>query len=335
MKKVLLTSTIHPAAIAFLESNVDIIIAPNTSEDTLSTLARKVDGMVARASARINRQIIETTENLCVISRTGAGVDNVDLTAAASKGIVVCSLPGMNALTVAEHAVTLILSLAKQLGLMDRSVREERWQARTQYAPIDVCGKTLGLVGAGNIGSHVARICAEGLGMNVIAYDPLVSKQMQTTGYLHFVSDLPTIFRMSDFVSLHIPSSPATHHLVNQQLLSTMKKTAYLVNTSRGDIVDESALTCSLQQGRIAGAGLDVFQQEPPLKSNPLLALPNVLFSPHSASLTGECVERLATGAAQAVIDVLSGQMPLHIANENELRKAGSFPNLAPKNDAL
>lgn len=308
-----------------LERHVRVVVAPDSQQETLLSLAGDAHGVLVRSSVRIGRQIIEAAQNLEVIARTGAGIDNIDVAAATQQGILVCHLPGLNARTAAEHAVTLLLALAKQLPAMDTAARARRWEVREQPPAMDVFGKVLGVIGVGNIGTRTACICAEGLGMQVLGYDPRVSSAANRPSCVHFVDNLPQLVHSSDFISLHVPASPQTYHLIDQRMLARMKPTAYLINTSRGEVVDEAALTEALEQRTIAGAGLDVFTQEPPEATNRLLSLPTVILSPHVAALTQECVARMSTGAAQAIIDVFSEQRPRYIANEVQLRDAG-FP---------
>jgi len=323
MKKVLLPQKIHQAGMNLLEGKVDVVVAPDTSKKTIKNLAKDVHAIILRTGVKIDKEIIQEAKNLKIISRTGAGVDNVDVEEATKRGILVCNLPGVNALSVAEHTVAFILSLAKQLKFMDDATREGNWGARNRYEAVDVRGKILGIVGAGKIGSQVAKICQTGLGMQVIAYDPFVAKGGEIKDGIKFCGKIEEIFEKADFVSIHVTGGPKTRHLITEKLLGKMKKEAYFINTSRGEVVDEEALIKALKEGRIKGAALDVFSQEPPSQDNPLLKMDNVILSPHSASLTKECVARLAEGACQAVLDFFSGKLPKYIFNRKELEEAG------------
>jgi len=323
MKKVLLSQPIHEAGMKLLEGKVEIIIAPDTSEETMRKSCKDVHGIVLRTTSRVSKQVIAEAKSLQIISRTGAGVDNVDVQAATKRGILICNLPGVNSSSVAEHTVAFILALAKRLRSMDESTRKDNWSSRNRYEAVDLQGKVLGLIGAGKIGSRVARMCQKAFGMQILGYDPFISKGGETKDGIRFCSDIWQVFEEADFVSVHVAGTAQTRNLISWDLLSRMKKSAYFINTSRGTVVDEEALTKALKKGKIAGAALDVFNEEPPFRNNPLLEMENVLLSPHSASLTKECVARLASGAAQAILDVFSGKLPENIFNRKSLEEAG------------
>jgi D-3-phosphoglycerate dehydrogenase len=235
----------------------------------------------------------------------------VDVQAATEMGILVTCVPGANTKTVVEHTLTLILTLMKQIPFMDREVRRDNFNIRFKNIPRDLNGKTLGVVGLGKIGSELARICHQGLGMRILAHDPYLTPQARASfgSWVEFC-EMERLFRESDVISLHIPFSRETQKLIGAHHLSWMKPDAFLINTSRGGILDEKALIQFLQKKRIAGAGLDVFEQEPLGKDSPLKELDNVILTPHTAALTRECVIRLAVEATQAAIDVLSGKKP-------------------------
>ncbi len=323
MKKVLLSQPIHEAGMKLLKGKVEIIVAPDTSEATMRKLCRDVHGVILRTTSRVRKEVIAQAKILQIISRTGAGVDNVDVRAATKGGILVCNLPGVNSLSVAEHTVAFILSLAKRLPFMDKWTRQGNWSSRNRYEAADLKGKVLGLIGVGNIGSRVARICQGAFGMEILGYDPFLSRGSETNDGVQFCSDIGQVLQEADFVSVHVAGTAQTHNLISWNLLCRMKRSAYFINTSRGWVVDEKALIKALREGRIAGAALDVFSEEPPFRNNPLLKMENVILSPHSASLTKECVARLANEAAQAVLDLFSGRLPKNIFNRKELEEAG------------
>ncbi len=322
MKKVLLSQPIHEAGMKLLEGKVEIIIAPDISEETMRKLGRDVQGIILRTTSRVSKEIIAEAKSLQIISRTGAGVDNVDVQAATRRGILVCNLPGVNSLSVAEHTVAFILALAKRLRFMDESTRKGNWSSRNRYEAVDLKGKVLGLIGAGKIGSRVARMFQKAFNMQILGYDPFISKGGETKDGILFCRDIGQVFEEADFVSVHVAGTTQTRNLIGWDLLSRMKRSAYFINTSRGWVVDEAALIKALKEGKIAGAALDVFSEEPPFKNNPLLEMENVLLSPHSASLTKGCVARLARGAAQAILDFFSGKLPENIFNRKGLEEA-------------
>jgi D-3-phosphoglycerate dehydrogenase len=212
-------------------------------------------------------------------------------------------------------------ALAKQLCIRDRATREGGWEIRNSYSSVDLDGKTMGLIGLGRIGSLVARRVSSAFGMKVIAFDPYITPERAAELDVTLVRDMDDIFRRADVVSLHTPLTPETRGLVNVTRLRLMKPSAFLLNLSRGEVVEEKALYEALKTGKIAGAGLDVYDPEPPVAGNPLFGLDNVIFSPHCATLTQECVIRMATGAAEGVVDVLSGKIPQFVVNPEVFKK--------------
>jgi D-3-phosphoglycerate dehydrogenase len=325
VKRVLLCQDIHPHGRRVLEGKAEIVVAPDPREETARSLIPGVHGVIVRSATTLGPETIDAAGDLQVIGRTGAGVDNVDVQAATQRGIPVCHTPEANCSSVVEHTLALLLSLAKQLPAMDQAVRQGRFKARYDYRAVDLAGKTLGVVGMGRIGREVARRCLTALQMSVIAYDPyvdpqsVIGKREPADAAVEWASDLGAVFERADFVTLHVPHTPQTRHLVSADLIAKMRPTAYLVNTSRGAVVDEPALARALAQGKIAGAGLDVFETEPPHPDNPLLTLPNVILTPHSAALTQQCVARMAEHAAQGVLDVLEGRRPQYVVNPEVL----------------
>ena len=315
MKKVLLSQAINPAGMNVLKNKVYPIILTDSSMENIKKMVVDVEGIILRTNIKITREIIESAPKLKIISRTGAGVDNIDIAAATEKGILVCHAPGVNSVSVAEHALALMMALAKNLKITDQSVHEGNWKVRYASKGIDFDGRTLGLVGLGNIGSLLAQKCRLAFNMKIIAYDPYVKEAEGVKLY----SSLDQIFIQSDFISIHVPYTKETHHLVNARLLSLMKSDSYLINTSRGAVVDEKALVEVLQNDLIAGAGVDVFEKEPPEMNNPLFQFANVITTPHSAGLNRDSERKLAIEAAQTVIDFLEGRQPKHIYNRNEL----------------
>ncbi len=316
MKKVLLSKEIQSAALDLLVGKIEPVILPDNSEETAKELIKDVEGIILRTNIRVTRELMDAAPNLKIISRTGVGVDNVDVEAATEKGILVCNTPGVNAISVAEHTIALILGVTKQLRIMDKGVREGNWKIRNASMAMDIDGKTLGLVGVGQIGSSVGKKCRLAFNMKVIAYDPYVQ---QAEG-IELRSTLDEVFSQADIVSIHVPYMKETHRLVNASLLSLMKPEACLINTSRGAVVDEKALIEALEKKSIAGAGLDVFEEEPPSLNNPLFRFDNVITTPHSAALSRECELKVAMTAAQAVVDYAEGRQPKYVFNKKELQ---------------
>jgi D-3-phosphoglycerate dehydrogenase len=314
MKKILIVQAIHERGMQVFDERFDVRVASDPSEATVIKEIKGVEGVVVRM-APFTRKIIEAADALKVIGRHGVGVDTIDVQAATEKGIVVTNTPNANATSVAEHTLTAIGALAKRVVVYDHAIRNRRWELRNSYGAIDLDGKTLGLVGVGRIGSMVARRAAAAYNMKTIAFDPYITAEKAKEMGVTLCSAMDDIFRQADVVSLHTPLTPETRGLVNAARLRTMKPTAFLVNFSRGEVIDERALYDALKTGVIAGAAIDVYDPEPPLDNNPLFELDNILLSPHSAALTGECVIRMATGAAEGVVDVLTGRRPQFVVN--------------------
>jgi D-3-phosphoglycerate dehydrogenase len=320
--KIFISEPIHSKGMAMLEGKAILIHAADTSKETAISLIKDADAAILRATTLFDKDVIDQGVKLKIIARTGVGLDNVDLKTAGEHGIIVCNTPGTNDETVAEHVVAIVLAFAKQIIPLDLAVRKQRWKERFSPRQIDIKGKRIGLIGYGNIGKATAHKC-KALGMEVWVFDPFIKNGNE--GVTH-VTDLNEIFKNCDFVSLHCPALPATRNMVNEHTLSLMKASAYLINTSRGELVDELALIGYLKNRKIAGAALDVFRQEPVDASNPLLNCPNVLLSPHVAGSTRESNERIAMAAVQAVLDTLNGKTPQHICNSEYLRYGRSFP---------
>jgi len=324
VRKVLLTEKIHPTAVEFLQERAEIVVAPDPSEATVKMHIGDVHGVILRTATRMTRELIESAPGLMVISRTGAGFDNVDLDAATARGVMVCNQPGINTIAVAEHAVALILALAKALPFYDAEMRAGNWQCRNSNKTFEVRGKTLGVLGFGKIGGRVAAIMSDAFGMNVLAYDPYVTEA--AGGGQIALAPLGEVLGRADIVSVHLPANAETKGLLSRELLRRLKKGALLVNTSRGSVCDEAALVELLRDGSIAGAGLDVFATEPLPADHPFMTMKNVILTPHCAALTSDCVRAIALGAAQAVIDVFEGRVPAAVVNREGLdRRAGAL----------
>lgn len=309
--KIFISEPINKQGMDILGDQVEILLAPDTRKETALIMIKDADAAILRATTRFDSEVIEAGIKLKAIVRTGVGLDNVDMKFAGEKGIYVCNTPGTNDETVAEHVVAMVMALSKQVIVMDRAVREQRWQERFSPMQRDVKNKMLGIIGLGKTGLATARFCSN-LGMNVVAYDPYVINPLPAISQ---TNDLDQLFRTADFITLHCPSTPITHHMVGNRLLSMMKPGACLINASRGDLVEEDALVQALSQNQIAGAAIDVFEREPLPAGHPLMAFPNVILSPHVAGSTTESNERIATVAAQAVMDTLAGLVPKHICN--------------------
>jgi D-3-phosphoglycerate dehydrogenase len=276
----------------------------------------EADALVVRSATRVTPELLARAPRLRVVGRAGVGVDNIDVEAATRRGVLVMNTPGGNAVSVAEHTLALLLALARNIPQLDAGVRAGRWE-KSSAAGIEVRGKTLGLAGLGRVGAEVARR-ASALGMRVLAFDPYISAKAARDAGAELVS-LEELLARSDFLSLHAALGPATQNLVNRATIAKMKRGARLVNTARGELVDEEALAEALRAGHLAGAALDVFRQEPP-RDSPLAGLASVIATPHVAGSTAEAQEEVGTLIAQQVRDFLM---------EGALRNAVNLPTLS------
>lgn len=278
------------------------------------------------ASSRIayDGALMDQVPTLRVISRTGIGVDNISIPDATERGIAVCNAPKAPTISTAEHAVTLLLAVSKQLKRITRSLRAaETRDYMTSHTGLELYDRCLGLVGIGQIGSHVAKVAAA-LGMKIIAFDPFVSEERAQKLGVELVSTLEALLERADVVSLHAPLSDETRDLMSAERLARMKRGAILINTARGGLIDEEALLEALQSGHLQGAGLDVFQVEPPAPDHPLLQRDDVIATPHIASGTGAAKQRLwHTGITQA-LQILRGERPDHLLNPSVWESAGN-----------
>jgi len=319
IQTVVVSEASQDAGVELLKSKgFDLLMPEENSQEAFEALLPEAEGIVLRTNVQMDAEAMAKAPKLKIVARTGAGVDNVDLAAATERGILVCNLVGINSVSVAEHTLSLLLALGKQIPFYDAAVRKGDWQTRRSKASVELEGKALGVAGIGNIGARVAEMCHDALGMKVLAFDPYAKEKFADSDYT-FVDDLETLFTESDFITLHLPSLPETKKVVNRDLLGLMKPTAYLINTARGDVVDEEALVEALREGRIAGAGIDVFENEPPGGAHPLVGLSNAILTPHVASLTKEVTVKASVGAAKAIVDYAEGRTPDSVYNAKEL----------------
>jgi D-3-phosphoglycerate dehydrogenase len=283
---------------------VAVIYAPaySTSDD-LADLAREseVDAILVR-QGQINKSVIDASPHLKVIAKHGSGVDNIDLSAATARGVPVLRALAANAQSVAELAISLTVTLMKDVVPLDAAVKSGAWP-KTKYVGRDLAGAVFGIVGFGEIGQRVASL-ARGLGMQVVAYDPVASD----TPDVVVERDLAAVLKAADVVSLHCPLMPQTHHLINAERLAQMKPSAFLVNTARGAVVDEAALVAALQARTIAGVALDSFEIEPPASDNPLWTLPNLIATPHVGGASRSGLRNMAVQSVLHIIGVLEGR---------------------------
>ncbi|WP_148883825.1 hydroxyacid dehydrogenase [Thermococcus aciditolerans] len=303
--KVLVAAPLHEKAIDVLKNaGFEIVYEEYPDEARLLELVGDVEAIVVRSKPKVTRKVIEAAPKLKVIGRAGVGLDNIDLEAAKERGIKVVNSPGASSRSVAELAVALMFNVARKVAFADRKMREGTW-AKKQAMGIELEGKTIGVVGFGRIGYEVAKI-ARALGMNVLLYDPYPNEERAREVGGTFAS-LEDLLRESDVVTLHVPLIEATHHLINEERLRLMKPTAILINAARGAVVDTEALVKALQEGWIAGAGLDVFEEEPLPADHPLTKLDNVVLTPHIGASTVEAQMRAGVQVVEQIVEVLKG----------------------------
>ncbi|MBI5603272.1 MAG: hydroxyacid dehydrogenase [Deltaproteobacteria bacterium] len=314
MKKVVLSHRLYEAGMKILEGKVAVRITDTGNPQEMLPELIDADGLILRIGS-IDRETMEAAKNLKVIGRPGVGVDDVDLTAATELGIPVVIAPGANTRSVAEHALTLILALSKDLQNSDRKTKSGDFQVRNSYKAFEVSGKILGLVGCGHIGQELAKLCSA-LGMRVLVYDPFIpAETLERQRYGH-AKDLEPLLQSADVISLHVPLTDKTRNMIGRKELGLMKPSAVLINCARGGVIDETALVEALQGCRIHGAGLDVFASEPLQAGNPWAGLDNVIVTPHMAGLTREAAGGVSVMAAEGVLAVLDGQKWPQVANK-------------------
>lgn len=322
--KVMIVQPIHENGVKML-LNAGFEVTHASSPEP-SVVAREIvdcDGAIVR-TAPFTAEIIRNAPKLKVIARHGVGVDNIDVEEASRHGIYVVNTPNANALSVAEATIAFILALAKKLKEMDAATRKGEFKIRDLFSTMDIDGKVLGIIGLGRIGSLVAKKCQAAFSMKVLAFDPYIDPARASELGVELVS-LERLLKESDFVTIHVPLTPETKGMIGEAQLRLMKPTAYIINMARGPIWDELAVLKAVEEGWIAGAATDVFVEEPPKPDHPFFKCEKILLTPHNAALTKECVIRMAEGAAQGVIEVLTGKRPSFPVNLDLLKKYGKI----------
>lgn len=324
MKKILVAESIRPSGMEMLRKEAEVVVAPDRNEATVAGMLGDFDALITRTTM-IDGQVMAKGQNLVVVGRHGAGLDLVDVEYATEHGICVVHTPAANARSVAEYVVALMLSLTRQVIPGDYAQRVERdFGKRNRLMGHDLENKVLGIIGMGRIGRNIAGMCGVGFAMQILGYDPYVSKEDLAKAGIEKVDSVEEILARSDFVSLNLPLTEEVRGLINLERLKLMKKTAYLINCARGPIVDEKALGIALREGMIAGAALDVFAEEPPRRDDPLFDLPNLIATPHIATMTHESMDLMSTTLAAEVLAVLKGERPHFLANAQVWEKRRS-----------
>jgi D-3-phosphoglycerate dehydrogenase len=324
--RVLISDSMDPnAAKIFEERGCDVDVITGKTPEELAAMIGDYDGLAIRSSTKVTKAILDAATNLKVIGRAGIGVDNVDIPAASAKGVVVMNTPFGNSITTAEHAIALMFALARQLPEADASTQQGKWE-KNRFMGVEVTGKTLGLIGAGNIGGIVASR-ALGLKMKVVAFDPFLTPERAVEMGVE-KADLDTLFAKADFITLHTPLTEQTRNILSRENIAKCKKGVRIINCARGGLVDEAALKEALDSGHVAGAALDVFVTEP-AKESPLFGTPNFICTPHLGASTNEAQVNVALQVAEQMADYLVNGGVTNALNMPSL-SAEEAPKLKP-----
>ncbi|SDF70810.1 hydroxyacid dehydrogenase [Sporomusa acidovorans] len=314
MRKVVISHRLHDDGMAVLEkANVNVAITNDGNPKAMLPELLDAEGLIIRIGS-IDRETMLAAKKLKVIGRPGVGVDNVDVATATELGIPVVIAPGANTRSVAEHAFAFMFAAAKDMVHTDKELRKGNFAIRNSYKAFEIYGKTLGLIGYGNIGSIFAQMSAS-VGMKVVIYDPFIKPETITGLGYQYETKLNAVLQMADVISLHVPLTSATENLIGEAELKLMKKNAILINCSRGGIIDEPALAKALENDKLHAAATDVFSTEPVTVDEPLFKYDNIIVSPHMAGQTKEAASAVATMAAEGVIAVINGQRWQYVCN--------------------
>lgn len=311
MPKILVTDPIHQDGIDLLRREADVDVRLKTSPDELLELIGDYDALVVRSETKVTSDVIDAADKLRVVGRAGSGVDNIDQDAATRRGIVVVNAPTGNTISAAEHTIALMLALARNLPAAHASLRAGRWE-RQKFLGAELRGKTLGLIGLGRVGAEVAHR-ARAMEMRILVHDPYIAEERAQSVGVELVS-LDELLAQSDVISLHIPFTSGDRDYMGEEELGKVKPGVRIVNTARGELIDEAALVRALDDGRVAGAAIDVFREEPPGES-PFLTHDKIIVTPHLGALTEEAQERVATDVAAEVLAVLRGDPSRYAVN--------------------
>jgi D-3-phosphoglycerate dehydrogenase/microcystin synthetase protein McyI len=313
---VLLGRMYHPQGEERLRAEVPVEILEKPTPENVVAALRTASGVFVRYPNRLKAEAIAGAEHLRIISTSGRGTDAIDLEAATARGIPVVNQPAFGIVPVTEHTIGVMIAFAKNLLPLNRLTHAGKgWPAQKDYRRTELRGKTLGVIGLGNIGEEIARCCTQAFRMRVLAYDPYVPAAKAVRVGAEWTSDLGRIWRESDFVSVHAELTEETRGMVGESELRAMQPHAILINTARGPIVQAKALADALRERRIAGASLDVYEDEPFSADSPLAGLENVILSPHTGGLTEEALHGMALSAADQILQALRGERPPHVVN--------------------
>lgn len=319
-KRVLLTEMIQPVGIEVLEKETEVVIAPDPSVETIAEMIYGFDGMISR-NTTVDERILSKAKDLKAVASHGAGTNHIDIKAATNHGVFVVNTPGANSESVAEAAIGLTLAVCRKIAEGHIALYENRdYYHRHKCIGTDLYNKTIGIVGLGQIGQRLARICHFGFEMRVLGYDPFIPAETMKTYNAEKMESLRELAEEADIVSLNCPYFDELYHMIDKDFLDQMKPSAYLINCARGQLVDEAALYDVLKENRIAGAALDVYSEEPPEADNPLFTLPNIVTTPHISAFARDSIDKMALISAEDILHVLHGNPhKAHVVNKELL----------------
>lgn len=317
--KVLITDKINELAGKIIEPAADVDILPTMTEDELVKIINNYDALMVRSQTKVTSKIIEAGKNLKIIGRAGVGVDNIDVEAATQNGIIVVNSPDGNTVAAAEHTIALMLAMARNIAPAATSTKEGKWD-RAKFTGCELYKKTLGIIGFGKIGSHVSEV-ALALGMKVVVYDPFTSKEVVEKAGAEYVKDLDNFWSKCDFITVHVPKTKDTLNMINKETIKKMKQGVRLINCARGGIINENDLKDALESGQVAGAAIDVYENEPNITECPLINCSgNIVLTPHLGASTSEAQMNVAIDVAEQIKAVLLGGSASSAVNIPSLR---------------
>ncbi|MFZ5592320.1 MAG: phosphoglycerate dehydrogenase [Bacillota bacterium] len=320
MYKVLVMDNVAEEGLAPLRQNpeIEVVIGGKMTEDELCAAIGEYDAMIVRSATKVTARVVENAARLKIVGRAGVGVDNIDLAACTAKGILVVNAPDGNTIAATEHTIAMMLALARNIPQAAGKMREGIWDKKA-FLGVELRGKTLGILGLGRIGSAVAKR-AQAMEMEVVAYDPFITEEKAATLAVRLLP-LEEVLQKADFLTIHMPKTKESYHLINDDTIALMKDGVRIINCARGGIIDEAALYRAMQSGKVAGAALDVFEKEPNTDS-PLLALPNFIATPHLGASTCEAQLNVAVDVAEEIVAALTGGLVKNTVN---------IPSISPK----